>query len=220
MNAPHDDILPVSADVVVFTMREDCLSVLLVPDGKRAGHRWRLPGGPIQDREHLDRAAERNLQRDAGLSGVFLEQLYTFGAPDRDSEQRVITVAYYALVSALNPTATKQMSIGAARLFPVNSLPVMMLDHDAIVGCAHRRLAAKLEYSTIALQFMPSRFPLSGLQRVYEAILGTTLDKRNFRKRILALDCLEETRDFARNGRHRPARLYRIKTPGRVEIFK
>ena len=220
MNAPQKDVLPVSTDVVVFTMREDCLNVLLVPGDNRVNRRWRLPGGPVRQCEHLDQAAERNLQRDTGLSGVFLEQLYTFGAPERDLEQRIITVAYYALVSALSPSATKQMSTGAARLFPVSDLPTMLLDHDAIVGRAHCRLAAKLEYSTIALQFMPNRFPLSGLQRVYEAILGTALDKRNFRKRILALDCLEETPDFARNGRHRPARLYRIKTPGRVEIFK
>ena len=157
---PPYDALPVSTDVVVFTMREDRLTVLLVPTDNRANTCWRLPGGPVRHCEHLDRAAERNLQRDTGLSGVFLEQLYTFGAPERDPEQRVITVAYYALVSALNATSTNQMSTGTARLFPMNNLPPMLLDHDAIIRHAHRRLSSKLQYSTIALQFMPSRFPL------------------------------------------------------------
>ena len=96
----------------------------------------------------------------------------------------------------------------------------MAFDHAEIVAVAHRRLIAKLSYSTIALQFMPEAFTLSELQCVYETLLNQMLDKRNFRKRILALDLIEETGQQRRNGKHRPAREYRAKHPERVEIIK
>jgi len=220
MSKLPEGALPVTTDVVVFTIREDRLSVLLVRDPAPDADRWRLPGGPPERWEDLDIAAERQLREDTRLSGVFLEQLYTFGRPDRNPARRMISVSYFALLPVLDRIGSQGDGGTAARLFPVSELPPLILDHREIVALAHRRLASKLEYSTIALQFMPARFPLSALQRVYEAILGTELDKRNFRKRMLALACLEDTGEYERRGRHRPARLYRIKTPGRVEIFK
>ena len=102
----------------------------------------------------------------------------------------------------------------------VGRLPPLAFDHTEIVAMAHQRLTAKLNYSTIALQFMPENFTLSELQQVYESILGERLDKRNFRKRLMALDCIKDTGNSRLNGNHRPARLYTVKLPGTVEFTK
>jgi 8-oxo-dGTP diphosphatase len=102
----------------------------------------------------------------------------------------------------------------------VRQLPPLAFDHAESVAMAHQRLAAKLNYSTIALQFMPENFTLSELQQVYESIIGDRLDKRNFRKRLMTLDCIKDTGQSRRNGNHRPARLYTVKSPGTVEFTK
>ena len=104
--------------------------------------------------------------------------------------------------------------------FDIEELPELAFDHREIISKAKQRLTAKLAYSTIALQFMPSKFTLSELQQVYEIIHGDTLDKRNFRKRMLAYGCMEDTGEVRRNGSHRPARLYSLKSPGQVEFIK
>jgi 8-oxo-dGTP diphosphatase len=221
---PHTYEFPhpaVTTDVVVFTIRGERLEVLLV---KRAREPfkdcWALPGGFVDFDEDLDACALRELREETGVSGVFLEQLYTFGKPDRDPRERVITVAYYALV----PLDLLHVQAGndarAAAWFPYGQLPPLAFDHAEIVQLAHRRLVAKLEYSTIAFNFMPRQFTLSALQRVYEIILGAPLDKRNFRKRMLAYGCLRDTGQTARNGKHRPARLYTVTTPGTVTFIK
>lgn len=210
------DPLPVSTDIVLFSIRDERLEVLLVRDG--AGQPWALPGGRARQQEDLDASALRHLEARTGVRGVWLEQLYTFGRPDRDPAERVIAVAYYALVPI------GQLDVGPADRhcdwFPVRALPRLALDHAAIVARALDRLVAKLDYSTIALQFMPARFTLSALQAVHETILGEALDKRNFRKRVLALACIEDTGELSREGPHRPARLYRVARPGTVEFIK
>lgn len=210
------DTLPVSTDIVLFSIRDERLEVLLVRED--AGQPWALPGGRAGREEDLDASALRHLAARTGVRGVWLEQLYTFGRPDRDPAQRVIAVAYYALVPI------GQLEVGPADQnrdwVPVRALPRLALDHAAIVARALDRLVAKLDYSTIALQFMPARFTLSALQAVYETILGEALDKRNFRKRVLALACIEDTGELSREGHHRPARLYRVARPGTVEFIK
>ncbi len=214
MTSPVPLIL--TTDVVPLAIRAEGLEVLLAQ--RSAG--WSLPGGPIETDEDLDAAARRHLVKQTGLCDVYLEQLYTFGQPDRSSGQRAVAVAYYALVpiglSPVDATPTTAQIGWAA----VDALPVLVLDHAEIVALAHRRLASKLAYSTIALQLMPEHFTLSELQAVHETILGEPLDKRNFRKRVLALDCIEATEETARRGGHRPARLYRAKRPGQVDFIK
>ncbi len=212
----------VTTDVVVFTIRDGRLSILLV---KRANApyqgNWALPGGFLDIDEDLDTCAARELQEETGISGLYLEQLYTFGTTDRDPRERVISVTYYALIpqdALAVPRAASDAS--AVGWHDVERLPALAFDHAQIVTMAHRRLVAKLNYSTIALQFMPEAFTLSELQCVYEALLNQTLDKRNFRKRILALDLIEETGRQRRTGKHRPAREYRARHPERVEIIK
>lgn len=210
-------LLAISTDVVLFSIHDERLQVLLVGQGVGA---WRLPGGLAAVDEDLDRSALRHLQEQTGVRGVYLEQLYTFGRPDRDPRQRVVSVAYYALEPAQQLGLSAPATADAPCWFPVGNLPPLALDHPEVIALAHRRLAAKLAYSTIALQFMPERFTLSALQSVYETILGAALDKRNFRKRVLAMECIETTDEVSREGNHRPARLYRVKNPGLVEFIK
>ena len=212
----------VTTDVVVFTIREGRLRILLV---KRANppHQgeWALPGGFLDIDEDLDTCAARELEEETGISGVYLEQLYTFGATHRDPRERVISVTYYALLpqdSMTDPRAASDASDAAWH--PFEQLPPLAFDHTEILHKAHSRLVAKLAYSTIAFQFMPETFTLGELQSVYEALLNQPLDKRNFRKRILSMDLIEETGEKSRKGKHRPAREYRAKHPERVEIIK
>jgi 8-oxo-dGTP diphosphatase len=212
----------VTTDVVVFTIREGRLSILLV---KRANPpyqgEWALPGGFLDIDEDLDACAARELEEETGISGVYLEQLYTFGATHRDPRERVISVTYYALVpqdALAVPRAASDASDVGWHAF--EDLPELAFDHAQIIEMAHGRLVAKLDYSTIAFQFMPETFTLSELQCVYQALLNQPLDKRNFRKRILSLGLIEDTGNLSRNGKHRPARKYRARHPKRVEIIK
>ena len=211
----------VTTDVVIFTIHDERLELLLI---RRASEPfrdcWALPGGFVDIDEDLDACALRELEEETGVTGVYLEQLYTFGAPNRDPRERVISVAYYALVP---PDRVRIRAASDARdvaWFQLDQLPRLGFDHEQIVDMAHARLASKLQYSTIALQFMPEHFTLGELQKVYETILGEPLDKRNFRKRLMALDCLKDTGQSRRNGNHRPARLYAVKSPGTVEIIR
>ena len=211
----------VTVDVVVFTLRDGQLKLLLI---KRAGEpfrgKWALPGGFVGLDEGLDAAAARELEEETGVSKVYLEQLYTFGRVDRDPRERVITVAYYALIPSDKLEIRAATDAEAVGWFGMDELPKLAFDHKDIVAQAHERLVAKLDYSTIAFAFMPHRFTLSELQGVYETILQQEMDKRNFRKWILALEQIEETDEERRDGQHRPARLYRVKHPGKVEIIK
>lgn len=215
---PHPSV---STDIVIFTIQDEQLKVLLI---RRADEpfidSWALPGGFVEIDEELEAGALRELQEETGITGVYLEQLYTFGKPDRDPRERVITVAYYALIPVDKLSIKAASDAKEASWFPTEQLPPLAFDHTDIIHMARQRLVAKLDYSTIALQFMPVKFTLSELQRVYEIVQGDPLDKRNFRKRVLAYGCLTDTGEQRREGNHRPARLYRVKSPGKVEIIK
>ncbi|MBI2992862.1 MAG: NUDIX hydrolase [Gammaproteobacteria bacterium] len=210
----------VSTDIVLFTIEEEKLKVLLI---QRAADpfrdHWALPGGFVEIDEDLEAGALRELGEETGVTGVWLEQLYTFGRPDRDPRERVITIAYYALVPIDRLHVRAASDARDARWFEWKNLPPLAFDHREIIDRAHRRLAAKLDYSNIALQFMPSRFTLGELQKVYEIIRGEALDKRNFRKRVRSWGSIESTGE-RRNGKHRPARLFTAREPGRVEFVK
>jgi len=200
-----------AVDCVVFGLDESDLKVLLIQRKLQPfQHTWALPGGFVRIDETLDEAARRELEEEAGVTDVFLEQLYTFGALDRDPRERVVSVAYYALAKLSDHrirAATDAMGVG---WFGLDDLPKLAFDHTEIVLRAHERLRGKVRYAPIGFELLPPRFSLTQLQRLYEIVLGTDLDKRNFRKKILAMDLLVETDEVEQGVRHRAARLYRF----------
>ncbi|MDH3714146.1 MAG: NUDIX hydrolase [Gammaproteobacteria bacterium] len=211
----------VTTDIVIFTIRDEALKILLIRRGaKPYKGRWALPGGFLHAEEDIDDCARRELREETGVSGVYLEQLYTFGHPKRDPRGRVVTIAYYALIPSERVQLQAATDAEAVGWFSMDELPRLAFDHDAILTMAHERLVAKLNYSTIAFQFMPEQFTLSDLQAVYEIIRQEPVDKRNFRKWVLGLGHIEETGEERREGTMRPARLYRTKYRDTVAIIK
>ncbi len=203
----------VTVDVVLFTFSDGELRTLLI---QRAGPpyagQWALPGGFARMDESLEAAAQRELLEETGARDVYLEQLYTFGDPPRDPRGRVITVVYFALVSA--EQAARMAVAGGddaqdARWWNVYDLPALAFDHRSILDYALQRLRWKLEWTALGFLLLPNQFTLSELQSVYETVLKEALDKRNFRRKILAADILEESGGL-REGDHRPAKLYRF----------
>jgi len=202
----------VTVDLAIFTVNENKLKVMLV---KRAEipfrDHWSIPGGFLLHGESLDAAARRVLAEKTGLKNVYTEQLYTFGGPDRDPRARVITVAYFALIPWENLNRPDSKRIADLTWAPVNKLPKLAFDHREILGFAVKRLRAKASYSNIVYGLLPDQFRLSELQTMYEIIIDDRLDKRNFRKRMLATGLLQETGQKDLTGAHRPARLYQFK---------
>jgi 8-oxo-dGTP diphosphatase len=200
-----------AVDCVVFGLDENDLKVLLIQRKLQPfQHTWALPGGFVRIDETLDEAARRELEEEAGVTDVYLEQLYTFGVLDRDPRERVVAVAYYALAKLSDHrirAATDAMGVG---WFGLDDLPKLAFDHTEIVSRAHERLRGKVRYAPVGFELLPPRFSLTQLQRMYEIILGKELDKRNFRKKILAMDLLVETDEYEQGVRHRAARLYRF----------
>jgi len=201
--------LLVTVDIVLFTIRERQLHVLLIRRlAKPYEGRFALPGGFVLENESLDAAAARELWEEAGVENVYLEQLYTFGAPGRDPRGRVVTVAYYALVPN---TQTLQAGTDAADAawFPVANLPALAFDHKGIVEYAHQRIRNKLDYTNVGFELLPAKFTLTELQLVHEAILGEMLDKRNFRRKTMQRAIVKPTKEWQRTGR-KPAQLFRF----------
>jgi len=201
----------VTVDLLIFTILDSELRILLV---KRAAwpyeNSWAIPGGFVRMDESLENAAKRELHEETGVTDVYLEQLYTFGEPDRDPRTRVITVAYIALIDSESRTLRASSDVSEAQWFSVKKLPALAFDHSTIVEYGLNRLRSKLEYSNIAYGLLPTEFRLSELQRVYEVILDRPIDKRNFRKKILSLGFLDSTGEKEISGAHRPAMLYRF----------
>jgi 8-oxo-dGTP diphosphatase len=209
----------VTVDVVCFTLREDRLQVLLIQRMEEPfQEKWALPGGYIEMDEALEDAAARELQEETGVEEAYLEQLYTYGHPERDPRGRVITVAYFALLPAGAPVRPEGGSDAVqARWFPADELPPLAFDHAEIIQYALVRLRYKLEYTAVGFELLPEEFTLSEIQRTYEMILGEQLDKRNFRRRILDSGIIEATPN-QRTGEGRPARLYRYRAAAVAEV--
>ena len=201
----------VTVDCVVFGLDEEDLKVLLIQrNNEPFAGRWALPGGFVKMDETLEESALRELREETGLIKVFLEQLYTFGNPGRDPRERVVTVAYYALVKLLDHKVQAATDAREAAWFAVDDLPKLCFDHDTILDTALKRLQSKVRYQPIGFELLPPKFSLTQLQRLYEIILERQLDKRNFRKKILSLDILDELDEVEQDVAHRAARLYRF----------
>jgi 8-oxo-dGTP diphosphatase len=199
-----------TVDCVVFGLDESELKVLLIERALEPFKgKWALPGGFVNVNETLDEAARRELAEEAGLADVFLEQLYTFGAVNRDPRERVVSVAYYALVKLAAHDTKAATDAADARWFPVSKVPKLAFDHTAILAAALARLRGKVRYQPIGFELLPAKFTLSQLQHLYEAVLATELDKRNFRKKVLSFGLLIPLKE-TRVGRHRPAQLFRF----------
>jgi len=199
----------VTVDLVIFTIAEDDLKVLLIRRGQEPFKgRWALPGGFVEISESLERAAARELKEEVGVTNVYLEQLYTFGEPKRDPRGRVISVSYFALVDAERQRIVAASDAAEAHWLSVFDPPKLAFDHARILDYAVWRLRNKIEWTTVGYELLPKKFTLSELQRVYEIILQRPVDKRNFRKKILAQGQIIELNETRSDVAHRPARLY------------
>ncbi len=198
-----------TVDCVVFGLDDEDLKVMLIqrnlPPFKGE---WALPGGFVHVDETIDDAARRELEEETGLSNVFLEQLYTFGQLGRDPRERVVSVAYYALVKLMDHSVQAATDAADAAWFPVMDVPSLAFDHHDILDMALNRLKGKVRYAPIGFELLPKRFTLSQLQHVYEAILESELDKRNFRRKVLKTGLVIETDEVQKDVAHRAARLY------------
>ena len=201
--------MKVAVDIVIFTIQEEVLKVLLVkrriPPFK---DQLAIPGGFVLPEEGVDEAALRELREETGVTDVYLEQLYSFGDPKRDPRGRIISIAYFALISS-----DHQLKAGTdaaeADWWSVDQVPSLAFDHARILAYAVERLRNKLEYTTVGFQLLPSKFTLGELQTIYEAILGKTLDKRNFRRKIAELGILKPLKEY-RSDVGRPAQLFQF----------
>ena len=201
----------VTVDGVVFGYDDADLKVLLIQrDLAPFKGKWALPGGFVGIDEGLEDAARRELEEETGITQLYLEQLYTFGEPKRDPRERVISVAYYALVKLADHQVRAASDARNVAWFPVADLPALAFDHEEILEVALKRLKGKIRYEPIGFELLPEKFPLSELQRLYETILEQPLDKRNFRKKILSMGLLADTEEIQQDVAHRAARLYRF----------
>lgn len=200
-----------TVDCAVFGFDDGELKVLLI---RRALEpfkgKWALPGGFVRVDETLYDAARRELTEETGLNNVFLEQLYTFGEVGRDPRERVVSVAHYALVKLSDHEAKAATDAANAEWFPISRLPKLAFDHADIVIAALTGLQRKVRYQPIGFELLPPKFTLSELQHLYEAILETKLDKRNFRKKVLNFSLIIPLKETQMIGRHRPAQLFRF----------
>ena len=209
----------VTADIVIFTIDDGELKTLLVKRKLEPFKSlWALPGGFVKKGENLAEAAARELKEETGVSGAYLEQLYTFGDPKRDPRGRVITVAYFALMQRYQLKIKASSDATEAKLFSVSSLPKLAFDHGEILEYALTRLRNKIQYTNAVWSILPENFTLGEIQNVYEIIWGRKTDKRNFRKKLLSLGLLRPAGKTKKGFRQRPAKLYAFKTKKYVEL--
>ena len=210
----------VTVDCVVFGLDDAQKLKLMLIQRKNEPFQdqWAFPGGFVDLDESIDVAAARELKEETGIKNVFLEQLYTFGEVNRDPRDRVITIAYYALVNISEYIIQAKSDAKNAKWFPVEQLPPLAFDHKHILKVAKRRLKGKLRYQPIGFELLPTEFTLTQLQRLYETVLEQKLDKRNFRNKILKMKLLIDTGEMQVGVSHRPAKLYHFDEARYLEL--
>jgi ADP-ribose pyrophosphatase YjhB (NUDIX family) len=204
----------VAVDTVLFAIQNGMLKTYLVQlrRGPARG-RWAFPGGLVRRGEMLDEAARRELYASTGLADAYLEQLFTFGDPSRDPRAHVVSVAYMALIPDPGAATGPSRKYAAGRWFELSKLPPLAYDHAQMAAYALKRLKSKLEYSNIAYALLARVFTFAELEELYSKILDRPIDRRNFRRRILAMGLLRRLRE-TRRGPHRPAALYAFARQG------
>jgi 8-oxo-dGTP diphosphatase len=200
-----------AVDCVVFGLDQEDLKVILIQRNLSPYQgKWAIPGGFVHIDESLEDAASRELREETGIEDVFLEQLYTFGEVDRDPRERVVSVAYYALVNLRDHKIKATTDARDAAWFSVDDIPTLSFDHNKIVKVALKRLKGKVKYEPIGFELLPKKFTLTQLQAMYEKILEQSIDKRNFRRKILGMGFLAELDEVEMDVAHRAARLYKF----------
>ena len=211
-----------AVDIVIFTIKDEELKVLLIKMKKEPFTKmWAVPGGLVKVDESLDFSAKKHLFNKTGVKDIYLEQLYTFGEVERDPLGRVISTAYFALIPGDGLELKTTEEYEDVQWFSIKDLPKLAYDHKEIISKAERRLKAKLSYTNIVYGLLPSEFTLTELQKTYEIILGETIDKRNFRKKILSLNLIKKTDKQTVGESSRPAAYYKFikRTPQIIEIL-
>lgn len=204
--------IKVAVDAIVFGYANNTLQVLLVKQkfGKLKNS-WVLVGGFVKDEEGLYDAVTRELKEEAGISVNFLEQLYTFGDDiHRDERERTISIAYFALVNSAKMVLSASTDAADAQWFDIHNLPKLGYDHSQMIELAYARLQNKLSYQPIGFDLLPKEFLFSDLENLYATILKKEIDRRNFRKKILSFEILEETNKIADKKTGRPAKLFKF----------
>ena len=199
----------VTTDCVIFGFNGERLQVLLIERGIEPykGH-WAFPGGFLKMDETAEEGAKRELKEETGLADAYIQQLYTFSNPDRDPRERVITIAYYALVKIQEVKGGDDAA--SARWFPLDEIPPLAFDHDYILRMATQKLREQIHFQPIGFELLPEKFTIKELQSLYEAILGINFDRRNFAKKMLHLEILTELDETVWPTPKREARLYKF----------
>ena len=196
----------ITVDIVILTIKNDALQVLLVKrNNEPFKDKWAIPGGYVRMSENLDEAAIRLLKEKTDVDNIYLEQLYTFGDPLRHPVSRVITCAYFALIRSEDFEITTTDDVAWHKVF---DLPPLAFDHKEIIQYSLKRTRERLEICPVAYQLLNEKFTLTEMQKAYELIMGKSLDKRNFRKKVIQTDGLIELEEFSKTTSKRPARLY------------
>ncbi len=206
---------PVGVDCIIFGLVGGSLCLLLTRRSfEPAKGEWSLMGGFVDADESVDDAARRILRQLTGLENIYMEQVGAFGEVDRDPGDRVVSVAYFALLGA-SEYDSERLEAHAAEWVDLAELPDLCFDHPRMIRAALEQLRAKISLNPISFNLLPEMFTLSQLQALHETILGRSIDKRNFRKRIAELNCIERTGAIDKSSR-RGAALYRFNT----EVYK
>ncbi|TAE29754.1 MAG: NUDIX hydrolase [Cytophagales bacterium] len=208
MSSP-DYSIKLTVDAVVFGYREGQLFLALI-NRKYEPFRgqWALPGGFVLPDEDLEGAVQRELREETGIQTRFLEQLYTFGAVERDPRQRIVSVAYMGLLRPSDFQIVASTDAQDVAWFRVDALPPLAFDHSEIIQMGLQRLRNKLTYEPIGLNLLDEKFPFSDLERLYATILNRAFDRRNFRKKFLGFGILTELPEKISPDKGRPASLY------------
>lgn len=199
----------VTTDCVIFGFDDGELKILLIERGIEPYlGKWALPGGFIDMDENAESCARRKLVQETGLKNIYMEQLYTFSAVNRDPRYRVVSIAYYALVKLSDYHAQAGTDATRIEWFSISDVPELAFDHTDILQKAKERLKGKIKYQPIGFELLPEKFTMPELHHLYETVLQTKLDDRNFRKKMLGYNLLIDLKELQRGARNRAPKLY------------
>jgi len=203
--------IKVAVDAVVFGYANNQIQVLLIQQKYGVEkNNWALPGGFVKDDENLEQAALRELMEETGVKVNYSEQLFTFGNINRDKRARIISVSYLALINPKNYAIKADSDAKDVQWYDINNIPNLAYDHNEIINIGFNRLKSKIAYQPIGFELLDKEFPFSDLENLYQSILGRKIDRRNFRKKIMSFDFLQETSKTTKSKSGRPAKLYKF----------